>query len=275
MRLFGAFVGVAALTCACACAPTAPPAPLPRVGERATEVVFENHLPATFRVASLVAVLDGEVVYNGSDQAAPRVSIFRADLPEGDHTLVLRVRLDVSCGHFTQPHETLTIRDTRSFTASPTGGLVHIDTFTDRPWLDLDRRVRMRVTLHGMTEGRWIYAHTDDAKRRCGGLERVATARCIVQQLVDMSRKQRDVVAVLCHKEKLDAIDAALALLAERDPSEPSDASERAAAEARILQLQREAEYCVGEELAFVGNQEITWDRGGCIGDDDRSAGRR
>src|SRR5688500_5972930 len=138
MRLLGAFCAVAALA-AVGCAPAAPPAPLPRVEARATEVVFDNHLPATFRVASLVAVLDGDVVYRRSAPSSERVSVFRANLPEDDHTLNLHVQLDVSCGLFAEPHETLTIKETSNFTVGPTGGLVHIDTFTDRPWLDLDR----------------------------------------------------------------------------------------------------------------------------------------
>ena len=139
--------------------------------------------------------------------------------------------------------------------------------FAREPWLTPNERVRLSITLRGMREGRALYRWSEDGLRTCGRLGRSDRSRCLVEKLVEHSRARRDVVALVCQKEKLDGIVAALAVLSE------SDGPIRVALEGHIERLEREAERCVGEEVAWVGQAETTWDRGGCAVYDRRDEG--
>jgi hypothetical protein len=258
LRVRQLFFVLPALACAIAGCGSTRPAPPPTDG--ATEVVLDSHLPETFRVSRVVAVMDGSVVYQRVGDVAPRQSLFRGKLAKGDHQIRILVELGVPCGSTAEPHETLVVKDSRAFDVGAAGGLVHVDVFGQTPRLAPAERVRLSITLRGIREGRSLYRWSEDGLRTCGRLGRPERARCLAERLVDQSRARRDVVALVCQKDKLDRIVAAENLL----PG--SEATMRVALEGQIEQLEREAEQCVGEDVAWFGQQETGLDRGGCAG---------
>lgn len=269
--------GVAALACAgCAPSPVSAVAVVPTDGT--THVVFDAHLPGGFGVTNVRAELDGEVVMVMASPAT-RATLFHASLPDGDHTLSLTVDVRVPCGLTSAPYEKLTARISRSFAVDQAGGLVYVDAFAESPWQNPVERVHLLVSLRGgVRDGRWIYGRSREADQACGRLDPIQRSRCVVQRLVERSRAQKDVAGLLCQKDKLEAMDE---LLSELDRStgsmEPSPVGESAArspvtieaARVRVATLERQAEYCVGEDSAYGPTQQITTDRSACAAYDD------
>lgn len=242
-------------------------------------VVLDDHLPDGFHITHVVAVVDGETVYDGRPEA-PRAFLFQQRVTEGDHTLQLVVNVDVPCGlTLTTPSERLTAKIARSFQVGPNGGLVHVDAFAQSAWLHPAERVHLLVSLRGLREGRWLYGRSDEAKQVCGRLGRVERSRCVVRRLVERSRAQHDVAGLLCQKDKLEAIDDVIAELDRRDGSRGAVDSSKSTdvktpdsrpvtVEARVGELEREAEYCVEEDLSWR-EQQVTTDRSACASYDD------
>lgn len=244
----------------------------------ATEVVLDDHLPDGFRITRVTGTLDGERVIDETVLSS-RTSLFRARIPEGDHALRLEIEVSVPCGLFTAPpSEKLTATVARSFKVGPTGGLVHVDAFAQSAWQNPAERVHVLVSLRGLAEGRWLYGRSPEAKQACGRLGPIERSRCVVQRLVDRSLAQRDVAGLLCQKDKLQAIDDLLEGLDDADRRvEPLDARGAGRGReavtpsliARVEQLEREAEYCVPEDLAWMGEQQVTSDRSACAAYDE------
>lgn len=272
---------------ACARSPNVggPPVAVPNDGT--TQVLLDAHLPDGFRITSVRTVMDGEPI---GAIASPerRTSLFHGRIAAGDHTLQLVVDVRVPCGLTAEPYEKLTARIVRSFEVGPSGGLVYIDTFAQSPWLHPAERVSLLVSLRGMgmREGRWVYGRSNDAKQACGRLDSIQRSRCVVQRLVERSRTQRDVAALLCQKDKLEAIDDMIGALEKGSAKEdspaasvpsisaslaPSGAAPSPTIATRINELEREAEYCVGEDLTMSRDQEITSDRSACAAYDEPS----
>jgi hypothetical protein len=224
-----------------------------------TEVLFEDHLPAPLRISRVAVTIDGELVYSKIGEIAPRTPIFRARIPEGDHAVDVLVQIESPCGVIADRHDTLVIKETRPFAVGPRGGLVHVDAFARSPWLELDRRLALAFAFRGVTTGEahFVYAWSDEAKELCGEKSRTDAARCVVERLLDRSRERRDVVSAICHREKLDAIDAAIA------------GGGGDGVEARVEALAREADRCLGADPGWIGAQQVTWDARQCARYDD------
>jgi hypothetical protein len=250
-----------------------------------TQVLLDTHLPDGFSITNVRAVMDGEPISTLASPGA-RTSLFHARILEGDHTLQLIVDVRVPCGLTSEPYEKLTARIVRSFEVGPAGGLVYIDTFAQSPWLHPAERVSLLVSLRGMgmKEGRWVYGRSNDAKQACGRLDPIQRSRCVVQRLVERSRTQKDVAALLCQKDKLEAIDDMIGALQKGNAKEdslassvpsisssisPALAAPKATIATRINELEREAEYCVSEDLAMSRDQEVTSDRSACAAYDE------
>ena len=58
--------------------------PAPRAANGVTEVRVDSHLPTTFRVSRLVAVIDGDVVYERGADALTQQPLFHGRLAQGD-----------------------------------------------------------------------------------------------------------------------------------------------------------------------------------------------
>ncbi len=250
----------------------APVVAVPRDG--ATEIALANHLPESFRITGVRLALDGDPLpSNAAGMAADTTSVlFHARTPEGAHTLDIVAEVRVPCGLMAEPFEKLTLTISRSFTVGPNGGLVHIDAFAESPWLNPSERVHLLVSLRGLSEGRVLYGQSKDAKQACGRLGHLERSRCVVQRLTDRARAQRDVAGLLCEKDKLEVIDDAIASLDEPAlatdngaPSRPLTADQRRRdVETKVEQAERDAEYCVAEDLSRIGKQEVSSDRSAC-----------
>jgi hypothetical protein len=106
------------------------------------------------------------------------------------------------------------------------------------------------------------------------------TARSVRRQLSE-ARQERDVVKVLCLNDKLNQIDVALSSASDRQKALQSmvtnDNVDRAKHEftiivvlaERVQALQAEANQCVGEELGYVGDTQVTVDIDDDIADPD------
>lgn len=238
-----------------------------------TDIVLDDHLPSGFRITHVRALVDGDVVHDGSASATSR--LFSARLPDGDHTLRLIVEVRVPCGLAGEPSEKLTATIARSFRVGTSGGLVYIDAFARSAWLHPSDRVHLLMSLRGLNEGRWLYGRSPEAKQACGRLGPVERSRCVVEGLIERARTRRDVAGLLCQKDRLEAIDDLVAQLdalrsptrSDKDAEDAHDKHARtdmATLETRAAQLEREAEFCVGEDPSWIGEQEVTSDRSAC-----------
>jgi hypothetical protein len=119
------------------------------------------------------------------------------------------------------------------------------------------------------------------AERHIGKMER--TARSVRRQLSE-ARQERDVVKVLCLNDKLNQIDVALSSASDRQKAlqamVTNNNTDRAKHEftiiavlaERVEALQAEANQCVGEELGYVGDTQVTVDIDDDIADPDDDA---
>lgn len=252
----------------------APAVAVPRDG--ATEIALANHLPESFQITGVRLALDGDALPSKVVGMATNTTsvLFHARAPEGAHTLDIVAEVRVPCGLMAEPFEKLTLTISRSFTVGPNGGLVHIDAFAESPWLNPSERVHLLVSLRGLSEGRVLYGQSKDAKQACGRLGRLERSRCVVQRLTDRARAQRDVAGLLCEKDKLEVIDDAIASLDEPAPATDNGASaskapltadqRRREVETKVEQAERDAEYCVAEDVSRIGKQEVSSDRSAC-----------
>lgn len=118
----------------------------------------------------------------------------------------------------------------------------------------------------------------DRAEKLIAKMER--TARGVRRQLSE-ARQERDVVKVLCLNDKLNQIDVALSSASDRQKALQSmvtnNNADRAKHEFTIIAvlgeradaLQAEANQCVGEELGYVGDTQVTVDIDDDIADTD------
>jgi hypothetical protein len=118
------------------------------------------------------------------------------------------------------------------------------------------------------------------AEKHIGKMER--TARSVRRQLSE-ARQERDVVKVLCLNDKLNQIDVALSSASDRQKALQTMVTnnnvDRAKHEftiivvlgERVEALQAEANQCVGEELGYVGDTQVTVDIDDDIADTDPS----
>jgi hypothetical protein len=102
-----------------------------------------------------------------------------------------------------------------------------------------------------------------------------------VRSQLSTARQERDVVKVLCLNDKLNQIDVALASAGDRNKSLKTMVGDGDADRARheftivsvlrdrVEALRAEAGQCVGEELGYIGETEVTVDIDSDIPDDD------
>jgi hypothetical protein len=147
-------------------------------------------------------------------------------------------------------HDAIEIDLTRAFLAGPDGGVAHVDVFARAPWLELDQRAELKISLRGLEKTEhWHFAWSDASRNACDGGAGVAHARCLATHLRDEARAARDVVKTLCAQAKLDAIDAG----AGDDDDGP-----------RAEALAREAEECIGEQARFFASPVVRWSKREC-----------
>src|ERR1700733_8321448 len=90
---------------------------------------------------------------------------------------------------------------------------------------------------------------------RVGRASTRKTRTRLARMLTD-ARKARDVVRVMCLNDKLTQVDAALQTM--RAQQDQKDRPTLRVLQQRIGQLGAEADQCVGQELAFVGESKVT-----------------
>jgi hypothetical protein len=119
-----------------------------------------------------------------------------------------------------------------------------------------------------------------EAEKHLAQMDRSAR---VVRRQLKQARQERDVVKVLCLNDKLNQVDVALASAADRQDSlkgmvQQGDADRArheytiiAVLAERVRTLQSEANQCVGEDVGFVGDSEVTVDIDPGIPDTDPS----
>jgi len=119
-----------------------------------------------------------------------------------------------------------------------------------------------------------------EAEKHLGRMDQ--GARNVRRQLSE-ARQERDVVKVLCLNDKLNQIDVALASASDRQKAlqamvaanNPDRAKHEytiiAVLRERVEALLAEANQCIGEELGYVGDTQVTVDIDDDIADDDHS----
>jgi hypothetical protein len=112
----------------------------------------------------------------------------------------------------------------------------------------------------------------EQVEQSAGYLAEMEAVRSRVQGELERARKERDVVKTLCLNDKLNQIDVAIGSAAERrralELAVKRGDAELASHEytilavlhQRVLQLDSEANQCIGKEVAFVGESAVTVD---------------
>jgi hypothetical protein len=279
------------------CAPPAPPEPpvtQPLASPAATVRVL-NHLAWPFRLARIVVVADGVVV---RDQRFPRgaaPSSITASVPAapGRHVVQMLAETQVSLTAG-GPECAATLRSATPWVAGERPAEIGADLYLRPPPRAFADRLDVQIDVRGATRDAWPTQRLPRAdEARCRLLRAPDRAICRVEAMVAEATRRRDVIEVVCNRDKLDQMrvlsrlrDEAAAQVSAAALEGPSAAPRRSppivwtelppaieprvdAAELRdrvlvleraIEALEREADQCIGEEPIVHGGATVTID---------------
>lgn len=249
-------LGIACLF-AIGCDFPSPEAPPPAPAETRSTLRLQNHLTFPYRLERLLVAMDGAVLRNRTyapDEEPEEIALPIEGAP-GSHFMqmlavvqVAQTALGPECGLEVRRSEPFVLSESRSTTLSADLHLRGVQ----QPFED---RVALEVTVSPpATDHRW----PDDP--RCRELAGAEQSICHVEANIAQAKRDRDVIKVICHKDKLDRM-TALARARDEVPADLDEHGLRARArliDAQITSLEREADQCGGGPPIFLGGTQVT-----------------
>jgi len=268
-----------------------------------------DHVGWPFRLSKVIVVLDGAVMRHdryAPGQDAPATLAVSTDLAPGEHTVQLLAETQVALTA-SGPECAVTLRTSTSFAArAGSPAEITADLYLRGAELRFQDRLDVRTRVRGpLLEGRRAHGLPDAEEARCAAMAAPEAAVCRVEAAVAEAVRQRDVIKVLCNRDKLDQMRVLARMRDEAraradaappartpitispddapdaPPRDPDGAGSRLRAgdggperwadeleqrervevlEQRIVALAREAEQCVGEDIASWPSTSVTAD---------------
>ncbi|MFT3768730.1 MAG: hypothetical protein QM820_25065 [Minicystis sp.] len=274
--------------------------PAPAAGAPAATFRVLNHLAWPFRLARVSIGADGAVVKHqvfGAEGEVPATIAVTIPVAPGEHVFQLlaaaRVKLTAA-----GPECTATLRSTTPFVADEgEPAEVSADLYLRDATRSFEERLDVRTRLHGARSDPWIGRRLPAAdEARCRALRAPERAVCRVEALIAAATRERDVIKLVCNRDKLDQMrvlarmrdearehaEAARSTSGSRAPRrsppilwmdvpqeiegagpmlDEAEYQDRVIVlERQIEALGREAEQCIGEDLAYHGGPTVTVD---------------
>ena len=208
-----------------------------------TDLVVERNFEAPFGLRRARLAVDGAIVYQRvfEDDAPASILALRAALAPGEHYLQTELDVVVDCGIAGALRAAYTIRSVRLFEVARSdgsGGSLTLDLHTRGLMRDFGQRLELGYRTSGSLQERPIESLPGRYRypERCPNLAPVERAFCRAEAHVVDARSERDVVRLLCTTEKI------------------RDMRGVQGDDAKIIELGKEADECVGQLAAHVEN---------------------
>jgi hypothetical protein len=204
-----------------------PAASSPRPGAQGTvAVAVQSRLAWPYSLERWRVALDGAIV---SDTPVAAI--------EGVHTVQVRAEVSLKCSVLSNRHARAIIVANHTFTTESQPAVVGAELYmasdvTAHP----EDRLRVRFTLRGATAGGSVYW---PPPKECRELLPIPRAICAVSALVEIARKNRDIILLNCAHDKLKQLQSTYD-------------------EATARRLEQEAYQCIGEDLCYFESTQVT-----------------
>lgn len=208
-----------------------------------------------YRVEKVVVAVDGMLVYQSfapGQRPPPRRLAAIDGVAPGIHTVTAELQWSAPCALFGGERELLQVRASSSFDVGTEPAVVEI-----RPRLGgAEAPLRLGIFLRGgiqeddLAAGWPLPPRFDDAA--CDPLAQPDRAVCQVGLRIEAARQARDIIWLTCLNDKQIQLHVLQRNLADAGETAHGVAL-RPVAERRAEELAREAEECVGYDIAFLG----------------------
>jgi len=221
------------------------------------QILAVNHTTAPFSLRSLTVSVDAEQEETTQGKAlrhsdADAVPIGSMRLTPGQHTLSVRTSAeDGSSDHV------ISLAASQTFRIDSLPAAITVHVFTPRSGIGNDRRVELSFDIRGgqMRAPLGALASAPAGNARCAELSQVRAAICRTELMVEKATAARDLLLVMCTRDKLQEM-RTIAITAEPDaatnPSTPAtryDSDVTRMAAGRVLKLEEELSRCATTEM--------------------------